>query len=209
MINSSLNNDNCIISSIITYVRSSIVDPFIKFVDPIVKQICTTNWGDGVELTYEQAAAVTDLNGVFDYWSANPPAQQIISFNELQYFTGLTNLGELPNDDGQFSGAEQLAEIILPPNLINLGGCTFDGCFVLASIIIPNSVTSIGNGAFYDCTGLTSITVEAITPPTLGTDAFLNDTNLTHIYVPSASVSAYQAATNWSSYASIISAILN
>ena len=40
------------------------------------------------------------------------------------------------------------------------------------------------------------------TPPTLGANAFNNTT--CKIYVPDASVSAYKAATNWSTYASRI-----
>ena len=54
---------------------------------------------------------------------------------------------------------------------------------------------------------LTSVTLEATTPPTLGTTVF----NGTHadlvIYVPAGSVEAYKSATNWSTYASKIQAI--
>ena len=71
---------------------------------------------------------------------------------------------------------------------------------------IPNSVTSIGNNAFLNCSRLTSVTVNAATPPTLGNRA-LSSTNNCPIYVPSASVNAYKAASNWIGYASRIQAI--
>ena len=39
-------------------------------------------------------------------------------------------------------------------------------------------------------------------------EEFTNDTNLSHIYVPDASVDAYKTAENWSAYADIITAII-
>jgi len=82
----------------------------------------------------------------------------------------------------------------------------FYGCSGLTSITIPNSVTTIGNYVFGSCSGLTSVTIQATTPPTSGNNVF-DDTNNCPIYVPSASVEAYKAATNWSTYASRIQAI--
>lgn len=76
----------------------------------------------------------------------------------------------------------------------------------LHSITIPSSVTSIGTGAFNRCTYLTSITMEATTPPSIGTTVF-DDTNNCPIYVPCNSVNAYKAATNWSAYASRIQCV--
>jgi hypothetical protein len=60
--------------------------PVITFADANVKAICVANWdtnGDG-ELSEEEAAAVTSLGVVF---KGNT---EITSFDELQYFTGLT-----------------------------------------------------------------------------------------------------------------------
>ena len=65
-------------------------DEIIAFIDPAVKQICVENWdtnGDG-ELSYAEAAAVTDIGQIFRNNT------DIKSFNELQYFTGFATIGE-------------------------------------------------------------------------------------------------------------------
>ena len=87
-----------------------------------------------------------------------------------------------------------------------IGQQTFLNCNEMTSVTIPNSVTSIGQQAFAYCSTLTSVTVEATTPPTLGSDAFSNNASGRKIYVPSESVSSYQAASGWSTYASDIEA---
>ena len=148
----------------------------ITFADQNVKAICVQNWdtnNDG-ELDTVEAAAVTTLNDNFD------GADDITSFNELRYFTGLTGIewGE------------------------------FDSCESLVSITIPENVTIIGSttNSFGGCYALTTVTMLPTTPPTIKSDEF-GDSTLQHIYVPAGSVSAYQGATNWSQWASIISAI--
>ena len=71
----------------------------------------------------------------------------------------------------------------------------------LTKVILPDTITYIGWGAFSGCTSLRTFIVLASTPPSLQSDTF-NSTNSTFfIYVPDASVDAYKAATNWSTYA--------
>ena len=140
----------------------------IAFADANVKAICVANWdtdGDG-ELNTTEAAAVTSLDGVFMFDG------DIISFNELQLFTGLTSIGE---DE-------------------------FNSCTGLASITIPNVVTSIGSYAFSDCSSLTSITSNAFTPPTLGSSVFDNVPSTVVVNVPCGTSTSYQAANGWSDF---------
>lgn len=81
----------------------------------------------------------------------------------------------------------------------------FAYCTRMASVDMPAAITKIGGSAFKDCNSLKSVTCRATVPPTLGSNAF--PASVTEILVPSDSVAAYQAATNWSAYASIIQAI--
>ena len=129
-----------------------------------------------------------------------------------------------------FASCDNLRNVSLPNSITDIPNSTFNDCSSLANIIIPNSVTRIGSSAFYYCnlysinipsgvtlmgdevfarnSGMTSVTVNAITPPTLGSNAF-DYTNNCPIYVPSGSVEAYKAASGWSRYASRIQAIPN
>jgi hypothetical protein len=60
---------------------------------------------------------------------------------------------------------------------------------------------------FLGCGSLTLATVLPAIPPTLGGDAFRDVHPSFNIKVRSPYVTAYKTATNWTAYASIISAI--
>lgn len=103
-----------------------------------------------------------------------------------------------------------LTQYEIPEGVTQIAFATFYYCVYLESITIPESVTSIEDMAFYCCDNLSSIYCKCATPPTLGEMVFdANDgeadipINCT-IYVPTASVEAYKAATYWSKYASRI-----
>ena len=116
--------------------------------------------------------------------------------------SGVTTIGYMA-----FYDCHHLTSINIPDSVTSIGEQAFLGCTSLISVTIGSGVTSIGNSAFENCTGLTSVTVEATTPPTLGSGAFEADAEERKIYVPSASVNAYKAAENWSDYAEDIEAI--
>lgn len=145
---------------------------FITFADAEVASICIERWdtnGDSM-LSMEEAAAVTDLGDGFYY--------DITSFDELQYFTGLTSIG-----DYVFSGCIKLTSVTLPNTIVTIGEQAFSGCSNLTSIIIPNSVTTIKNCAFMYCTGLTNITFpNSVT--TIMSQAFEGCSSLSSLTIP-------------------------
>lgn len=141
----------------------------ITFEDATVKAICVSNWdtdGDS-ELSFEEAAAVTDIGTKFK--SNN----NIKTFNELQYFTGLTSIYGASNYNGAFYNCSSLTEITIPNSVTSIGGYAFYGCSSLADITIPNSVTSIGDHAFYN-TYLKSVTIGSGVR-SIRNEAFSND----------------------------------
>ena len=148
--------------------------PAIEFADANVKELCVDNWdanGDG-ELSEEEAAAVTSLGNVFK------DNTTITSFNELQYFTGLTRISDYAFDD-----CSSLTSITIPSSVTSIGDYAFEGCSSLTSITIPSSVTSIGWSAFSGCTGLTSVTIPNSVTSISG-EAFCGCYSLTSITIP-------------------------
>ena len=152
---------------------------YIKFADAAVKAICVENWdtnGDG-ELDMAEAAAVTDLNVTTtrsgDGGSVFTGNREVTSFDELQYFTGITSI---------------------PAN-------AFLGCEGLTSVTIPENVETIGEAAFKGCWNLEEITLLPTEVPTLEGDvsSIFISTNDCPILVPEESLDAY--VSEWGLYA--------
>ena len=101
-----------------------------------------------------------------------------------------------------FSNCSSLTSITIPNSVTRINNSMFYNCSSLTSITIPNSVTSIGDSVFRGCTKLIQLILFPSTPPTLGSDAIPN--NVQSIYVQQSSKAAYQAATNWTTFASKI-----
>lgn len=118
----------------------------IKFADPLVKELCVKNWdsdGDG-ELSKQEAAAVKTLGQVFQY-------QNIKTFDELQYFTGLSFMGSALNDGvPEFYKCTALTSVVLPP-LFDIGR-SFYGCTALTSIsIVEKDIFAMTSPAGCNC----------------------------------------------------------
>ena len=156
----------------------------ITFADAEVKHLCVQNWdtnGDG-ELSEDEAAAVTDLGEVFKN------NKTIKTFNELQYFTGLTTIRSYA-----FYYCSGLTSITIPNSVTSLGRSAFYNCSSLTSVTIPNSVTSIGDYTFYKCSGLTSVTIpNSVT--SIGRSAFENCSGLTSVTIPNSVTSIGNSA---------------
>lgn len=132
-----------------------IYDPnslYIRFVDANVEALCATNWGSDGHITKSQAQSVTSIGTVFTNNTT------ITSFDELQYFTGLTRLAESASalSAGGFSGCTALTSITLPNTITRLAGCRnnalgdFCNCESLERINIPSSLERFGGGSNYN-----------------------------------------------------------
>ena len=142
----------------------------IEFADPNVEAICVNHWdtdGDGF-LSYDEAAAVTDLGNAFQ------GNTEITSFAELQYFTGLTTIAAYA-----FDGCSGLTgEFVIPDAITFIGECAFRNCTGITTLTIGSGLVWIDfqyewdaswydASAFYNCTGITTLNYNAVNCPRL------------------------------------------
>ncbi len=134
---------------------------YIIFSDPDVKSIIVSYFGDTSigEITYGQAAAVTEFFSDPYYWGFHNGTQRgpfikntyIETFDEFTYFTGVSYIARQ-----LFSGC-YLTSVVLPSYITEIDVAAFENSH-LESIDIPSYVTSIGHGAFWECSYLESVT---------------------------------------------------
>ena len=135
---------------------------YFNFADPDVETLLAYYIGDGVGVTLEhvrnfnvafgtQWNNINNGNNTSTFASTSEEKASINSFNEFQYFTGITTIGSF----------------------------AFSYCSNLSSIILPSTVTTIKDNAFRDCSNLTTINLSNVT--SIGTNSFLGCTNLSNI----------------------------
>lgn len=115
------------------------------------------------------------------------------SLASINFPEGLTSIGNRAFYCCAFTS------ITLPEGITSIGDNAFSNSNSLESITFPSTIESIGNEVLIYCWNLDGIYIKAITPPSIGSSFY---STVQNIYVPSASVDAYQAA--WTDYASKI-----
>lgn len=145
----------------------------IQFDDVIVKTICCKNWDTNrdFELSFAEAASVMDIGTVF---SGNT---NIIAFDELKYFTGISSIPARA-----FKGCTSLCIVNLPSNIIEINEEAFCGCTSLYFIEIPEHVSQIKKKAFYVCDNVNYISIPK-SIESVGEDAFLTNVTSRNVHV--------------------------
>lgn len=152
-----------------------------------------------------------------------------VTFSSLPSTVSSLAYGGSSFNSGTFYGCSKITISQIPSGVSALGqsmfyGCTsipsmdlsttavsaipsqcFYNCKAMTYVDLPSTVTSIAAQAFRNCTALKTVYCRSITPPTLANTNAFQTVDLLHIYVPVGSANAYKTATNWSSYASLIS----
>ena len=166
----------------------------------------TIDWGDGTVETFDTASTTVNTHTYTDGKTEHTIA-----------ISGLTSIGT-----SAFSNCSSLTSVTIGNSVTSIGISAFWSCNSLTSVNIPNSVTSIDDDAFRACSSLTSVTIGnsvtsigryafsgcssliqlilfPSTPPTLASNAI--PATIQSIYVQQSSKAAYQAATDWTAFA--------
>lgn len=107
-------------------------------------------------------------------------------------------------DDRAFAYCLALTSMTIPAGVTEVSTSTFEGCTALTSVVLPATINEVDAMAFKGCTALQSVYCAATTPPRIAAGTFDDIAATATIYVPTASLSAYQSAAVWSTYASKI-----
>ena len=156
----------------------------MTFADPNVQALCAKTWGDGTNITYEQAREVTEIP---KNWAKGN--KTITSFNEIKYFKNCRTIGAYA-----FESCSSMALTSLElPQCTTIGAYAFNGCssMALTKLELP-LCTSIGGHAFNGCPLLSEISFQNVT--TVGTQAFRGST-IAKIKLPS--VETMAASSNY------------
>ena len=136
----------------------------MTFADPNVQALCAKTWGDGTNITYEQAREVTEIP---KNWAKGNTT--ITSFNEIKYFKNCRTIGAYA-----FESCSSMALTSLElPQCTTIGAYAFNGCssMALTKLELPQC-TSIGNYAFYDCSSMALTSLELPQCTSIGSEAF-------------------------------------
>jgi BspA type Leucine rich repeat region (6 copies) len=104
--------------------------------------------------------------------------------------SSVTNIG-----DNTFDGCSSLTNVTFSTNLSNIGKEAFYSCTALPQITIPQNVFAIGLNAFQWCDKMTSITVNVINPVYRSYDDALLQANCTLIKCPTGKRGRYVVPT--------------
>lgn len=183
-------------STVVTFEYIAKTIDYIEFADPVIEAaiLAATNPkidtnSDG-KIQKTEAAAATSLPN----FNVN---NNITSFDELEYFTGITttpmlrvckNLvsvklpknGALTSICNSFVESSSVTSIDIPEGITSIGTMAFKGC-PLRNIVLPSTLTTIGDGAFYG-TAITEVTIpDSVT--TIGGSAFNSCKQLSEIHI--------------------------
>lgn len=111
-----------------------------------------------IGITMDEAQAITELPAATSALKSG-----LRTFDELQYFTGITSLGKRDDSSASttspFVGCSNLTSITLPDSCIALGRSCFDGCSKLSSV--KNcKVKELYRSCFANCGALDLSTVD-------------------------------------------------
>lgn len=140
----------------------------------------------------------------FDGTYASADRRYIVRNNHVLAFApaGLTETtipdGVTTINAGVFANNTALKTVNLSAELTTVEARAFKGCTALPIIRFRTNIASIGAKAFEGCSALRSVYSDAVTPPSVGADAFANCHASIAAHVTAGNLPAYEAIPAWS-----------
>jgi hypothetical protein len=129
------------------------------------------------------------------------------AFNDCSSLTMLTLPSTLTTfGNGVFDGCSSLLSLEVPEGVTTLPQSLFYGCTGMQSLYLPSTITEINYSAIYYLSNLIDLHIMATTPPPLSSYSRASEVTL---FVPEASITAYQAADNWKDFKYIYAELSN
>ena len=122
-------------------------------------------------------------------------------YNRPWESSGMGGQGGGFNPDNNVGYPQGIYHIVIGEGITDIPAMAFYMEVGVTDVVLPSTLESIGMGVFGECFNLSTLTINAVTPPTLGEDVFMDCPTIPTIIVPAASVDNYKAAPGWSTYA--------
>ena len=145
------------------------------------------------------------LNAVYIGGNISYPTEASRGYSPFYRNTSLESVTitdkETEISENEFYGCTNLKNVTLGDGIETIGSYAFSGCAALTDFTFGSSLKSIGEEAFSDCTAMTRLVSRTAEPPVCGPQA-LDDINkwTCKLYVPDASIDAYQSADQWKEF---------
>ena len=145
------------------------------------------------------------LNAVYIGGNISYPTEASRGYSPFYRNTSLETVTitdkETEISENEFYGCTNLKNVTLGDGIETIGSYAFSGCAALTDFTFGSSLKSIGEEAFSDCTAMTRLVSRTAEPPVCGPQA-LDDINkwTCKLYVPDASIDAYQSADQWKEF---------
>jgi hypothetical protein len=148
------------------------------------------------ELGYASLAYCTSLKSVYI-------PNSVTTFDGMLFWncTSLTDV-RLPSNLSSLSYAlladcTAIESLEIPKTVTKICESSLEDCYALKSIDIPEAVTDIDVNAFLNCTSLGKVISRNPVPPTVADANAFEGCNISAVYVPIESASAYKSAPVW------------
>lgn len=158
-----------------------------------------------VDISAAYIQAYSGTEGTYPWGTYNYPNSELPKFSFSNGSTGLSKSSlqsvVLPTTlvsigDDAFYNCDGLTTMNVPNSVSKIGYASFQMCDGLVNVTLGSGLSALGDQAFYDCKKLKIININATIPPTYGGYAF-QYTNLSIVFVPSASLSLYKSTDKW------------